>query len=230
MTDRRPGDGWGTARRGEVAQLAGLEPDGPVGVDDALGIPGRARGEGDQGRRGKVDRHGSVNRLGIEQALKGYGTGRELFCWCCPDDGPPGRPVTQQVLVGGEIVGVAELVGSDDELGLGDADDVLEFLGTVEVDDGHHDGAGVGGAPEGDRGLHPVRELEHDDVAGSDAVVAEPSSEASGGLIDVGDGAAPWPHRRMHDECSVAHGVEALCDQITQTVLGPPALGEVPLR
>ena len=58
--------------------------------------------------------------------------------------------MTQQILVGREIVGMAEPVGSDDELGLGDADDVLELFGPVEVDDGHHHGPGVSGAPEGD--------------------------------------------------------------------------------
>ena len=80
-------------------------------------------------------------------------------------------------------------------LGSVDADDVLELFGPVEVDDGHDDGPGVSGAPEGDRGLQPVRKLEHDDVARPDAVVAEPTGEPSGGLIDFGDGTAPGPDR-----------------------------------
>ena len=90
---------------------------------------------------------------------------------------------------------MTEPVCSDDERRLGDAEDVLEFFRPVEVDDGHHDSAGIGGTPERDRGLDPVRELEQHDVAGPDVVVAEPPRETPGVPVDLGDRAAPGSDR-----------------------------------
>ena len=90
---------------------------------------------------------------------------------------------------------MAEAVCCDNERWLGDAEDVLELLCPVEVHDGHHDRAGIGGAPERDGGLYPVRELEDHDVARPDVVVAQPAGESPGVPIEVGDGAAPGPDR-----------------------------------
>ena len=45
VADRRAGDLRRAARREHVVELAGLEADRAVRVDDALGVAGRARGE-----------------------------------------------------------------------------------------------------------------------------------------------------------------------------------------
>ena len=72
-----------------------FEPNGAVGVDDALRVPGRSRGEGDQRGRVGVDRHWLVDRFGIQEPLKGRGMRRELIWVGCAHDRPAGSEVTQ---------------------------------------------------------------------------------------------------------------------------------------
>ena len=79
-----------------------------------------------------------------------------------------------------QVVGVAEVVGRDDDRGARGAEDVPDLLGAVEVHDRHHHRAEVGGGPERDAGLHPVGQLDHDDVAGTDAAFAEGAGEGAG--------------------------------------------------
>ena len=74
------------------------------------------------------------------------------------DDQPArARALGEQLLVHREVVGEAEAVGGDDDRRVGGAEDVVDLLGAVEVHDRHDDGAEVGGGPEGDAGLDPVR-------------------------------------------------------------------------
>ncbi len=64
---------------------------------------------------------------------------------------------------------MTEAIGGDDQIGRGHPEDVLDLFGPVGVDDRHHDGAQVGGGPEGDAGLDPVGQLHHHDVARTEA-------------------------------------------------------------
>ena len=95
MANRGPGNRGGAARRREFAELAGFEPNCPMGMDHALRIPGRARREGDQCRPIRVDDHGLVDRFRIQEPLKGSGMRREPVWVGCAHDGPGGSEVTQ---------------------------------------------------------------------------------------------------------------------------------------
>ena len=62
----------GRAALGEhVVELAGLEADGPVGVDDALRVAGRARGEPDDRRASGSTRPAPTTGRAIEQDSNG---------------------------------------------------------------------------------------------------------------------------------------------------------------
>ena len=109
------------------------------------------------------------------------------------------------------------------------AEDVADLLLAVEVDDGHDDGTEVGGRPERDAGLQPVRELEHEHVARPDAPRAERGRQRTRRLVDVGEGAAPRAELRVDVERHVTHGIEPGRHHVAQPVVGPPPLGDVPL-
>ena len=168
--DRRAGDLGRSARREHVVELAGLEADGVVGVDDALGsrvvpdvkpmIAGVGGIDGDglatAGRRRGGRRTGwrpaGRSAAGVSPTTSHADAGRVRA----------GR-------VGRQVVGVAEAVGGHDHIGPVAPEDVVDLLGPVEVDDRHDHGPEVGGGPERDAGLDPVGELQDDDVAGPDA-------------------------------------------------------------
>ena len=217
----------GPLRRGQLAELTGLEADRPVRVDHALRIPGRSRGECDQRGCVDVDGDGSLDRGSVQELLKRNGFRRQFPREGRPDNSPLSTQATQQLPIGREILGTTESVGGDDELGIGDADDVLELFCAIEMDDGDHNGAGVRSTPEGDRCFHPIRELKDDDVTRSDADVAEPTCKSSRGTIDVSDRAAPRSGRRVHSERGIGHGAEAPRHQVAEAVFRPPAFGDV---
>ena len=89
---------------------------------------------------------------------------------CRPDDHV--LEIVQPVADGGQLSQVVPLAdrGHDDEgAGPALAQDEADFLGAVEVHDGHQRHAEHGTGVEGDRRLNPVGELEEHDVARSDA-------------------------------------------------------------
>ena len=111
--------------------------------------------------------------------------------------------VAEQRLVGRQVVGLPEAGRGHDDVGLHDVEDVAHLLRPVEVHDRHDDRAELRGAPEGDRRLDPVRQLEHDDVARSDAPGLERRGERSGRPVDLAEGAAPRPDLRVDDELGI---------------------------
>ena len=135
----------------------------------------------------------------------------------------------EQGLEGGQVVGLPEAGRGHDGVGLHDVEDVAHLLRTVEVDDRHDDRAELRGTPERDRGLDPVRQLEHHDVAGADAAGPERGGEGPGGPVDLTERAAPRPHLRVHDELGVGQPPDRTGDGAAQRLVGPPALGGVAL-
>ena len=89
-------------------------------------------------------------------------------------------PIGEEALPHRQVVGEPEAVGGDDDGGVGGVEDVVDLLGAVEVHDRDDHRAEVGGRPERDAGLDPVGELEHDHVAGPDAVGGQAAGEATG--------------------------------------------------
>ena len=134
---------------------------------------GRARRERDERRRVRVDGGGLVDRFGVEQIGEGCGVTRKFAGRCVTDDEPLACCAGQERFVRFEVLEATEPIGGDDDLGLGRADDVREFLRSVEVDDRHDHRADVRRAPEHDAGFDPVRQLEHDDVAWPDPTLAQ---------------------------------------------------------
>ena len=133
------------------------------------------------GGRGRPERTG--DRIAVEHRVeRARAPGRQLGRRRVADHQPPGRRVIgHERLVGGEVVVVAEAVGGHDHRRRDGAEDVVDLLGPVEVHDRHDDRTEVGRRPERDAGLHPVRELEHDDVAGPDAVGAQRTGQRRAG-------------------------------------------------
>ena len=117
VADRRAGDRRRAARREHVVELAGLEADRAVRVDDALRVAGGARGEADERRRVGVDGDGRGERARRRAASAnggGRGAGaRRPGCRRRPATAAPGRSASS-VVVHREVVGVAEAVGGDD--------------------------------------------------------------------------------------------------------------------
>ena len=91
-----------------------------------------------------------------------------------------------------------EMIGGDDDVGLGDAEDVPDLLLSVEVHDRHDHRAEVRRGEEGDRSLDPVRELQHHDVTRSHAVGGERRGERASAAVDVTEGAGPRARGRVH--------------------------------
>ena len=221
--------------REHVVELAGLAADRAVRVDHALRVLGGARGEADERRRVGVDGGGPGDRVGVEQ--------RRRTAWPRPGSVAGGRVADDEpardrvgaassVVPHRQVVGVAEAVGGDDDGGLGGAEDVVDLLGAVEVHDRHDDGAEVGGGPERDAGLDPVR------AAGGRRrrPARRPgrrsvAGERPGGPVDVGEGAgpraAPSSARGTRRRPSLA---EAVGDHRAEGAVVPPALGPVALR
>ena len=67
VPDRGPGDLWWPTTGEHAVELAGLEADRAVGVDDTFGVTGGARGESDDRRRIRVDRRRRGEGLSIQQ-------------------------------------------------------------------------------------------------------------------------------------------------------------------
>ena len=152
VTDRGAGELAAAVGRVVLQQLAGLEAERLMAVDDALGVAGGAGGEGDQRRAGGVGGEGAVHRFGVEQVVVAVQMllARALVGAHQSDD----RDVRAEV---GLELHAPELFCGDEDARLGRAEDVAEFLAPVEVHDRHGDGAQERRRPERRGGLHPVR-------------------------------------------------------------------------
>ena len=219
--------------REHVVELARLAADRAVRVDDALRVAGGAGGEADERGRVGVDRRsGSASGSASSRSANGVARGgqrRRPACRRPPASGGPGRSASS-VVVDGEVVGVAEAVGGDDDGRLGGLEDVVDLLGAVEVHDRHDDGAEVGGGPERDAGLDPVRQLEHDDVAGPDAAGAAATRPGAGPPGRRRRTCRPRAHLRPHVELDVRRScARPVGHHLPERGVGPPALGQVAL-
>jgi hypothetical protein len=158
-----------TAGREELLQLAGLAPDGAVGVHDPLGITCRARREAHHGRSVRIDRHRLGQGRTVQPRAERRGRGGQLGVRRLPHHQPLGVGRTgQERLVEVEVVGMAEAIGGHDDVGGRGPEDVVDLLGPVEVHDRDDHRPQVGGGPEGDARLDPVRELDDYHVTRSD--------------------------------------------------------------
>ena len=166
-------DGCARQRRRRAAprlhptELMDLGSDRAVRVDDALGIRRRARCVGDECRRARVDGRRHVERIVRDE----IGEPDEIAPGGIADHGRPfeiGKIAAQAVEIREEVL-MAEAVGGHERLHARLAEDVPDLLGTVEVHDRHDHRAQERRCVERRGGLHPVRQLERDDVTRSDA-------------------------------------------------------------
>ena len=122
---------------------------------------------------------------------------------------------------------MTEVVGRDERLHARLAEDVANFLGTVEVHDRNHDRAEIRDRVKGDRGLRPVRELERDDVAGADAARSHAGRQPAGAPVDLAEGSAVRVAVGAHDERVVRGVAQPGGQQFTQALVAPETLSDV---
>ena len=129
-----------------------------------------------------------------------------------------------------QVVELTEAVRGDDNVGLHRANDVVELLGPVEMHDGHDGCADIGGTPERDRSLHPVRQLEQHHVPRADPLGLQPPGKGSGLGVDISHRSAPGSGRRVHVEGLGPLGGQAVGDHHAQRGVGPMAIRDVSLN
>ena len=95
---------------------------------------------------------------------------------------------------------MAEAVGRDQCLHTRLAQDVADLLRAVEVHDRHDDRAEIRNRVEGRSRLEPVRQLERNRVAGTDAPGSQPGRDPARERVDVAEGAAIRHAIRAHRE------------------------------
>ena len=138
-------------------------------------------------------------------------------------------PLWSNVSYVAEVVGLPEASRRHDDVRL-HATRTSHLLWPVEVHDRDDDRPELGGAPERDGRLDPVRQLEYDDVAGPDAAGPQGGGEGPGRLVDLAERAAPWPLLRAHDELGIGQLSDCAGHGDAQRLVGPPAPGEVALH
>ena len=189
-----------------------------MGVHDALGVTRRPRGEGHDRRCVRVDGQRVLQGIAVQQRVERDGPAGQLGVRRVPHHQPPwlGR-AAEEGPVDLQVVGVAEVVGGDHHVGRGRSQDVVDLLGPVEVHDRYHGGTEVGGGPEGDARLGPVRQLDHDDVTGADPR----------GPVDVTERPPPRADLGAHVEGLVTTAAESPGDQCAERGVVPPPLSAV---
>ncbi len=178
-------------------ELADLGADGAMGVHHPLGVGRRSRRVRDQRRGGRVDRERCRDRLVGNELVEA-----QVRAGVVADDRGPfelGEVGTHGVEIRDEVE-VAEGIRGDERLHPRAPEDVRHLFGTVEVHDRHDDRAEVGDGPERRRRFHPVRQLERDRVARSDAAGSESGRDPPCERVDVAERAAVRPSIRTHRE------------------------------
>ncbi len=164
-------------------ELADLAPQRLVAVHHALGVAGGARGERDECR---------VRRVGIHRARHGF-LGQQLIEITSNESDD--RNADAQICV---VLHPPELFSGDEYLRFGGRQDVTDFLSAIEVHDRHHDGSEDGRGPERGGGLHPVGQLERDDVTGSNPSGMQTRRQPPRDVFDVAEGARVRADGGMH--------------------------------
>ena len=231
VTHRGAGQGGPAAAGVHGPQLADLRADGPVGVDDALGVGGGPRGVGDQGGVTGVDPgRCPVGPPGALQLGEAHRARRQRSGGAHHRHGVDAVEGVPHPLEAGQVVGAAEGGRGDQHPHPGPPQDVPDLLGAVEVDDGDDHRPEEGGGVEGDRRLHPVGELEGHRVAGADPPGGQAVGQAPRPAVEVGEGARPGPVGRVDPEGLVGVDAEGLVEPVAQGPvvpqprLEPPAL------
>ena len=231
VAHRGTGDGGWAAPREHEVELSRLARDRAVRVDHALGVLRGPRREGDQSGRIGIHREARVDRRSVEPVGEALGSGGQGGGGGVADHQPPRpRAVGEHGLPHRQVVEHAEPVRRDHDRGIGGVEDVRHLLGAVEVHDRDHHGAQVGGGPERDAGLHPVGQLEHDDVAGPDAVRRQRGGEGACRAVHVGHGAGPRPHLGSDVERRRGALAEAVLDHRSEGAVVPPPRIPIVLR
>ncbi len=195
-----------------------------------FGFRGRPRGETDERRGVGINRLRAGDRVGVEERGEGLRPNRQgVRCGLARHQPARTGPVGEQPLVVGQVVDVTEAVGGHDDVGGGRPEDVVDLFRPVEVHDGYHDRSQVGRRPEGDAGLDPVRELEHDDGTRAHALRLQRRGQRTRRPVDVGERAVPGMDLRPNVELGVAQVGEAVGDHRPEGGVGPPPLGAVVL-
>ena len=175
MSDRRRRQLPAAVGRVVRQQLAGLEAERLMAVDDALRVAGGARGERDQRRARRIGGDGADQRLIGEQVVEvrsptrpTIGTSAQRSGWNFI------RPNSSAVM---------------NTFGRAVAMMWLEFPAAVEVHDRHHHRPEQRRRPERHSRFHPVRQLDGHRVARLDATRAQACGKSAGLQLDVGEGA-----------------------------------------
>jgi hypothetical protein len=186
VTDGRAGEGGDCAAGLHRAELTDLEADGAVRVHDTLRIRSRARGVRDKGGGRRIDARGLVHGFAAGEAREGHQAGRDVVVGHDGDELELVEIGTHRVEVG-EIVEMTEAVGGDEDARAGLAEDEADFLGPVEVHDRNGNRTEERRRPERRRRLDPVRQLERDEVAGTDTAGAQAAGDAASEIGDVAE-------------------------------------------
>ena len=195
-----------------LGELADLESQCLMAVHHTLGVAGGPRRERDQCRTRRVGVGRALHRFVVEQVVEVDAHARN------------DRNVGAQIRL---ILHPAELLGGDEHLRPGGGQDVTEFLAPVEVHHRHDDRAEQRRSPECRRRLHPVRQLERDDVPLAHAPRSEAGREPPRHVLDRAEGAGVRPRSRVHPKGDVGAGLQCRGQQIAECVRCPPALGFV---
>ena len=224
-------DQVGTVPPGLVPrQLAHLAADRAVRVHDALGVGRRPRGVGDEGRAVGVDGDRALDRLGAAQLVEGDQPEVSSRRGVAHHD-----LVLQvrQAVADGRQVGqvVAPAVARHDDQGAGPAlaQDEAQLLGAVEVHDRDERHPEHGAGVERDRRLHPVGQLEGDDVTGTEAEGPEATGHPQRLLVDVTDRAEIGMRGRPDAEPPARVLEQRVAQELPERAVVPRPFGAVAL-
>ncbi len=169
-------------------------------------------------------------RRSSSKGIRPFPSGAWASSWVAHDDHvlQVGQPVTNCRQFGQEVA-LAEVGHDDDRPGPALPKDEAHFLGAVEVHDGHERHAEHGAGVERDRRLHPIRQLEGDDVARTEAEGAQAARHAEGLVVDVADRAEVGMGRRPDTEPPARVLEQGVAQELPEGAVVPRTLGPIAL-
>ncbi len=215
-------------------ELAHFAADRAVRVHDPLGVGGGPRRVGDQGCGVGVDRNGALDRIRPQQLVEGDQPGLErglaVVLGIADDDHvlQVAQPVANRRQLG-QVVALAEAGHDDERPGPALPQDEAHFLRPVEVHDRHQGHAEHGAGVERDRGLHPVGQLEGDDVTRNQPEDAQAARHAERLVVDVADRAEVGIGRRPDAKAPARVLEQGVAQELPEGAVVPRAFGPVAL-
>ena len=207
---------WSGGCRG--GQLAYLRSDAAMGVHRAPRLGGGAGGVGDQRRTIGVGDTRRIDRWRIRQHVEAQpAASRFAHHHAQLEIGKPRR----HLLEDGETIEMPEVCGAHEDPGTRLPQDVRDLVRAVEVDDGNHHRPQQAAPVEGGGGLHPVGELEGDDIAGADAAGAQSAGDTPRQQVDVAQRARPGMLPGAHPEGRRRTPPQAGLDQSAERLVVP---------